>query len=433
MRVSRLVTIFTLALTLALLSGVVWTQHIRTTHAETIEEIKAQISDRSSQIKQLEQEIAGYKSELATIGSEKRSLQSELATLAATDKKLRAEAELTRAKIAETGLKIDELNANIKLKEEQIQRNREAITETIQDRFERDNQTMVELVLYYNSLSEFWDELATLDQITLTINNYTESLKKLKAEMASEKADVEENKVALEVLQAELQDRMQLVALNQAEQGNLLALTKDKEADYQSLLSEREARKQAFEQEMEELESKLQLAVDPTSIPTATGGVLGYPVANPIITQYFGNTPFATANPQVYSGKGHNGIDFGTPIGTPILSAESGVVAGSGNTDTTCPGASYGKWVLIRHENGLSSLYAHLSTINVSSGQTVARGQTIAYSGNTGYSTGPHLHFTVYASDGVQVTTMPSRACGGVYTLPLADQKAYLNPLSFLQ
>jgi murein DD-endopeptidase MepM/ murein hydrolase activator NlpD len=151
-----------------------------------------------------------------------------------------------------------------------------------------------------------------------------------------------------------------------------------------------------------------------------------------IITQYFGNTEFATKNAQIYNGKGHTGVDFGASVGTPVKAAMDGIVTGVGNTDLVRTCYSYGKWIFIKHPNGLSTLYAHLSNQTVQDGQTVSTGQTIGYSGNTGYSTGPHLHFGVYATQGVRVTSFDNSInCKGV-VLPLADPKAYLNPLSFL-
>ena len=82
------------------------------------------------------------------------------------------------------------------------------------------------------------------------------------------------------------------------------------------------------------------------------------------------------------------------------------MIVGTGNTDEPRGCYSYGKWILIKHENGLSTLYAHLSLIKVNAGETVNTGDIIGYSGNTGYSTGPHLHLTVYATQGVKIVRL---------------------------
>ena len=109
-----------------------------------------------------------------------------------------------------------------------------------------------------------------------------------------------------------------------------------------------------------------------------------------------------------------------------------GIVEGVGNTDEINGCYSYGKWVLIRHNNGLSTLYAHLSKINVSTGQQVETGQLIGYSGDTGIVDGPHLHFTVYATQGVKITKFTNSINCKSNTIPTADTNAYLNPLSYL-
>ena len=83
----------------------------------------------------------------------------------------------------------------------------------------------------------------------------------------------------------------------------------------------------------------------------------------------------------------HKGVDFPTPTGTAILASDGGVVF------QASPASGYGNTVIIHHPNGLYTLYAHLSSFNVHLGQKVAQGDVVGQSGNTGNSTGPHLHF----------------------------------------
>lgn len=89
---------------------------------------------------------------------------------------------------------------------------------------------------------------------------------------------------------------------------------------------------------------------------------------------------------------GYNGIDIAAPIGTPIVAAASGSVIISRDSGWN---GGYGAYIVIRHENGTQTLYAHNSQNIVYSGDYVVQGQVIGYVGNTGRSTGPHLHFEV--------------------------------------
>jgi len=105
-----------------------------------------------------------------------------------------------------------------------------------------------------------------------------------------------------------------------------------------------------------------------------------------------------TAKPYVISslfgwrwGEMHEGLDItGTGLGSPIYAANNGVVVEAGYTNVN------GNYVLLNHNNGYYSIYAHMQTLNVTLGQTVAGGQKIGTMGSTGYSTGPHLHFGIY-------------------------------------
>ncbi|MFC8915484.1 M23 family metallopeptidase [Streptomyces sp. NPDC047821] len=90
----------------------------------------------------------------------------------------------------------------------------------------------------------------------------------------------------------------------------------------------------------------------------------------------------------------HSGQDFAVPVGTPVKAAHSGVVVKAGPNGGG-DGPAYGNAVVIKHANGRYSQYAHLSKVNVAIGETVKTGETIARSGNTGNSSGPHLHFEI--------------------------------------
>jgi murein DD-endopeptidase MepM/ murein hydrolase activator NlpD len=87
---------------------------------------------------------------------------------------------------------------------------------------------------------------------------------------------------------------------------------------------------------------------------------------------------------------------------------------------------------MVKHPNGLSTVYGHLSSISVTTGAQIKKGDTIGYSGNTGYSTGPHLHLGLYATQGVRIEQyVNSKGCKQA-TIPLADIKAYLDPMAYL-
>ncbi|MEY8369068.1 M23 family metallopeptidase [Anaerovoracaceae bacterium 42-11] len=104
------------------------------------------------------------------------------------------------------------------------------------------------------------------------------------------------------------------------------------------------------------------------------------------ITSLYGNR----YHPVYHTTKFHSGLDIGTPSGTPIVACEDGVVSIAGTY------GGYGYAVKIEHEGGISSLYGHLQTVQVRPGQKVTKGQQIALSGNSGISTGPHLHFSIF-------------------------------------
>lgn len=398
----------------------------------TVTDIRSKIDERNNSIVELEQEIKRYEKELAVASRETETLQNAVGRLTISIKKFNADIMLTEYHISDVNSRIATLNGDITESERRVAQNILAIAETVRRVHEYESASMFEVVLSERRLSGFWDAVAGIRQFQETIRADLASLRSTKLELEGLHRRAEEEQQELLMLRGTLADQKSLVESERAEQRELLRETKNRETSYQNLLAEKRSEKEAFEREVHALEAALEIAIDPSKLPPKRAGVLAWPLEKVAITQYFGNTDFARAHAGVYQGKGHNGVDFRASVGTSVKSVLAGVVEATGDTDLVRGCSSYGKWVLIRHTNGLSTLYAHLSLIKVVQGNEVATGEVIGYSGKTGYSTGPHLHFTVYATQGVRVQQFAHSVNCKNASIPIADLKAYLNPLDYL-
>ncbi|MFA5838514.1 MAG: peptidoglycan DD-metalloendopeptidase family protein [Candidatus Paceibacterota bacterium] len=404
------------------------------TNASTIVELRTKIEDRNTQIQELEKDIKEYQNKLETVGKEKDSLQKAVQLLELSGKKLATDLKITENKISSTDLNIQKLSIEILDKKERIAQNNEALSESVRRMDEFDSSSLLEIVLEYEKMSDFWNIIENLEKFQASVQENLNVLKVLKEDYTNKKSEEEQKKRELANLKSQLSDQKKIVDYNKAEQNKLLAETKNKESNYKTMLDNKKILKDQFEKELLALESELQITIDPNSIPRAKAGILNWPLDSVFITQYFGNTSFSKAG--AYNGSGHNGVDFRASVGTRVKASLGGIVTGTGNTDLYRGCYSYGKWVLVKHENGLSTLYAHLSLIKVVTGESVNEGDIIGYSGNTGYSTGPHLHLTVYATQGVKIVRLGNikkiTNCSNSI-IPVAPLNAYLNPLDYLQ
>lgn len=395
-------------------------------------EIKNKIQSKTDEIGRLEKEIEIYQKELRTVSSEANSLSQAISELDITRKKLQAELRVTQVKIDRVNLDIESLNSRINSAAENIDESRDSLGALMRRVHQADDSSLVEILLESPSVSVQINALENYSRLTGGVTEAIDSLTASKTNLETTRATVQQKRKELTSLKSSLVDQEKLISDTAKEKQSILAITKNRESNYIVLLTDKARQKEEFEREINAYEAALKLVVDPSKLPKAGTGVLGWPLDSVYVTQYFGNTDFAARNPQGYSGKGHNGIDLRAPIGTPIKSSANGRVIGVGNTGLIKGCYSYGKWIMVEHPNGLSTLYAHLSLPKVVTGQTVYAGETIGYSGNTGYTTGPHLHFGVYASEGVRITAITnSLRCKGA-VIPVADYKAYLNPMSYL-
>lgn len=400
--------------------------------AETtrIDELKQNISSREDEIKKIEQEIATYQTQLNVVGSQKKTLQTAIQTLDLTRAKLNKDILLTQKKIERTTETIGTLNNDIGQKEQRIQKDQRLIGDIIHKIDESDSNSLLEVLLSSESISAFLQEADDLDRLQASIRDGIKSLERAKVDLADKRTSFQAQHQELLALNSQLGDQKEIADDKRKEQASLLATTKNKESNYQKLLNDRIARKQQFEKEIDDFEAQLRAVIDPNSFPTPGTKVLAYPIDNVRITQRFGKTVDAR---RLYASGTHNGIDFAAPMDTPIKAAGDGIVIGTGDTDRACKGASYGRWVMIKHPNGLSTMYAHFDLIKVVEGQEVKVGDIIGYSGSTGYATGPHLHFGLFVTSASKIVDLPSKACpGAIFHIPVAAFNGYLDPQAYL-
>ena len=141
-----------------------------------------------------------------------------------------------------------------------------------------------------------------------------------------------------------------------------------------------------------------QISIDSSGEISVEGGWV-LPLANPVFTSGFGPR----------WGRMHEGDDFGVPVGTPLRAMSNGTVVFAGQM------SGYGTMVDIKYTDGTISRFGHMSTISVTVGQQVTVGQTVGLSGNTGRSTGPHLHLEIRPDGGAPVSPRAWLAAKGLY------------------
>ncbi len=411
------------------------TENIRAeNHNLDVDSLRKDLEKRGQEISKLQEEIQEYEKQLTEINREARTLETTVREYELSAKKFAADIHLTERKMEAANLAIERISLEIAKGQKEVEKNQKAIADIIINLHEKGSYSLVESLLSHDSLFDFWAEIDHYEKLSSAMTIKIAELETARRMLETDRKAQEYTRGELVSLNQQLSDRKRIAEVSVQEQESLLRETRNTESNYKALLEDRKNMQRQFEVDLLEIESQIRRAIDPTSTPDPQSGVLAWPLDNIRITQRFGYTSWAQQNRQAYGGSGwHNGIDLAAPVGTPLRSAADGKVIDFGDTDLTCPNASWGKWMLVEHTNGLSTLYAHLSVIGAKKGQVVSRGEIIGYTGNTGFSTGPHLHFTVYATQGVEVTTFPSRGCPGrTYRAPVADTRAYFDPLSFL-
>ena len=277
--------------------------------------------------------------------------------------------------------------------------------ERIRYSYENGNPSYLDVLFSTSDISDIVNQTEYADQIYSYDKNMFDEFVETRQTIADTKAGLESDLKEVEDVKLEVEDNKAAVEVMIEGKQTQVANYQSSIGDYESTIAELEQDIAATDQAIaaaEEAYRQQQAAAavaaaaaagsgSTTSAPTNvdvtyTGGSLQWPVSSGgTITSRFG----PRESPGGIGSRYHQGLDIGCPTGTPIVACEAGTVIAASYS------GSMGNYVTIAHSSSLTTTYMHNSSICVSVGQTVSRGQVIALAGSTGNSTGPHCHLGV--------------------------------------
>lgn len=329
--------------------------------------------------------------------SKKSSAEAEKAALADQLNTLIKEMDETTTKIAEKQEEIAEKETE--LIQAQIDENNqyESMKKRIKYMYENGNTQFIEILFESKSISDFLNNAEYITQISEYDRDMLDEFKETVKRVDDQKKALESEKTELETLQAQLQEKQNEVSVlleEKAEEISDLEAAIGENAAKLKALQEEAARQQRMREEAAAAAAAAQQGnsgggggTAGPSIRPSGNGALSNPCPSAYISSEFGGR----ASPGGIGSTNHKGRDYAASSGSPIYAAAGGTVT------TVAYNGARGNYVVINHGNGLSTLYQHCSATYVSVGQSVSVGQNIAAVGSTGASTGPHLHFEVWA------------------------------------
>jgi len=337
------------------------------------------ISDLQEEDRELESRKEQAQAVLDSLSAEQENI---LSSIAAIDAQILAfDAELIELQNQKAELEAEIAVNTVELEAAQAEEaaQYEAMKLRIQYSYENGDANYVDTIFTSSDVTDIVNRPEYREQIYNYDANMLNELVEIKRTVANKRVELEADLEAVELIVAEVEENK--------EAAEMLHSAKQAQADsyeasiseYEDEISAIEADQAALEEQIAELERQAAESGQTVQI-YYNGGTFQWPVAGDgggVITSHFGPR----------WGRMHNGIDIGCDTGTPIVAGESGTVIGAAYS------SSMGNYVLIDHGGGVTTVYMHNSVLCVSYGQTVERGQLIAYAGSTGNSTGPHCHF----------------------------------------
>lgn len=351
-----------------------------------IHELQSKLSGIQSDAKKLKEQITAAKSGAANLETEIQNLEYETTLLSTRIKTMETLINQLDVLYEQQGQQIEELS----LKEAEEQK---IFDNMLRMSYMYGSDTYFHLLFGSENIGDFLSRVDFIVYHFRANNNVLERLSETKASLEKTREEQKNSKDESVVYKSQLEQDKKEYDAKIAEANQKKTQYMADAANAESLYEKKLAETNAINAEIKALYEE-QRKNNTASSNAAYSGTMGYPLPSSYTTVSSG---FITRTSPI-SGKteNHNGLDLPAPRGTSIYAADAGKVVIARHS------SSWGNYVTIDHGGGIMTLYAHASSLNVTVGQTVKKGDTIAYVGSTGWSTGNHLHFTVY-KNGVAV------------------------------
>ena len=354
---------------------------------QEIDKLEAKNAEIQKQINAIQSQYDASYGEMADMVAYKDAIDQEMTLLS-------SKIETTNAQITAYSQLIADTQDELDVARDELRALSEAHRERVRVMEEEGNVSYWEVIFQANSFTDLLDRINMVEEINAADRRRMQQMRIAADIVTATQMNLESEKVSLEETRSQLAVDEEALEEKRAEADLLLVELEKKAEEFEYLLEESEALQEELMQEIaakeaalkeakhDEYLKKLALQGDnPPSNATWITPVSGYKLTSP-----FG----MRKHPVLGVVRMHHGVDMACAQGTPIYATRAGKV-----TRTAYQAGGAGNYVSINHLDGFSSVYMHMTHYVVSAGQTVSQGQLIGYVGNTGLSTGPHLHFGI--------------------------------------
>lgn len=378
---------------------------------------ESNLSEAQQEKKTLENDLQKAKELIDSLKGSKEDIQSEVEKLDKQLNEISGKVKELESQLSKKRQEIADTESSLNKAKEQEKKQYRNMKKRIQFMYENGQTSYVEMLLSADSFTDFLNAVEYITQISQYDRKMLKEYQNMQVTIADTQKTLETDYASLQSLQAKVQEEKQAVAaLESAKKGELndvaddltdaQSVAKAYEAEIQAqneviaqiqAAQKRAAEQQAVQQQAQAAEEN-QGATDaagenqntaqnttPSGNGQSTGSMMWPCPSSKRVTSDYG----PRTSPTNGASSNHKGIDIGAAYGADIVAADGGTVL------VATYSSSGGNYVIIDHGGGLCTVYMHASSLTVSAGQTVSKGQVIAKVGSTGISTGNHLHFGV--------------------------------------